>query len=72
MASAMIGCPKYCRDDVVMFEYNGTTYEGKIFVVNGHGIFGMNDQPYYDIIVESDEPMLYKNIPESAVTTAKS
>ena len=59
--------PKYSRNEIVRFYHNGAAYEGKILVVNDLGIFGMTDQPYYDIIVEGSEPMLYKNIPESAI-----
>ena len=62
-----LGFPKYNRNEIVRFYHNGTAYEGKILVVNGLGIFGMTDQPYYDIVVEGDEPMLYKNIPESSI-----
>lgn len=61
------GFPKYNRDEIVNFEDNDAVYEGKILVVNGRGIFGADDQPYYDIIVGNDNPVLYKNIPEIAI-----
>ncbi len=66
------GFPKYSRDDIVHFEDNDAVYEGKILVVNGRGIFGVDDQPYYDIIVGNDNPVLYKNIPEIAITNKNS
>ena len=68
------GFPKYSRDEIVNFEDSDAVCEGKILVVNGRGIFGADDQPYYDIIVGNDNLVLYKNIPENAITkkTAKS
>ena len=62
-----LGFPKYSRNEIVRFYHNDTAYEGKVLVVNSRGIFGMTNQPYYDIVVEGDEPMLYKNIPESSI-----
>ncbi len=66
------GFPKYSRDEIVCFEDNDAVYEGKIFVVNGRGIFGADDQPYYDIIAGNDNPVLYKNIPEIAIININS
>ena len=65
------GFPKYSRDEIVSFEDKDTMYEGRILVVNGNGIFGMEDQPYYDIVLENGDPMLFKNIPESAIKAKK-
>ena len=49
------------------FRNAGSEYEGVIIVVNSHGIFGMNDQPYNDILTDNGEQILFKNIPESAI-----
>ena len=61
------GSPKYSRDDKVRFKNVGSEHEGVIIVVNSHGIFGMNDQPYYGILTDNGEQMLFKNILESAI-----
>lgn len=66
-SKADVDSPKYSCDDKVRFKNVGSEHEGVIIVVNSHGIFGMNDQPYYDILTDNGEQMLFKNIPESAI-----
>jgi hypothetical protein len=60
----MIGHPKYKRSDVVTFKCRDDVKTGTIYIVDSWGTFEQNDEPSYDIMVES-ENCLYKHIRES-------
>lgn len=62
----MLGNPKYSRNDIVTFEFNGETKIGTIAIIDTHGTIEQNTEVSYDIFVE-DENCLYKHIVESLV-----
>lgn len=62
----MIGHPKYKRNDVVSFKFNDAIKTGTVYIVDAYGTFEQNEEPSYDIFVES-ENTLYKHVRESKV-----
>lgn len=62
----MIGHPKYKRDDVVSFKFKDEVKTGTVYIVDSYGTFEQNEEPSYDILVES-ENTLYKHVRESKV-----
>lgn len=73
----MLGKPKYKKGDIVKFDIipfnsdESIECEGYIFIVDKWGIFGYDDDVYYDIMVEdynnTGERMLVKHIKESDI-----
>lgn len=73
----MIGKPKFQLGDIVSFDITGENdvthrVTGKITVVDKYGIFGRNDDVFYDVMVEnwlgSNTSMFVKHIIESGIT----
>ncbi|MBR3841185.1 MAG: hypothetical protein IKM20_08625 [Erysipelotrichales bacterium] len=65
----MIGKPKYKINDKVKFYFdNGvskTLMNGEIRIVDAYGIFGNDEDVFYDInAIEDGKKVLYKHIPE--------
>ena len=71
----MYGNPKYKKGDIVTFDINVDDevieYEGQVYIVDKYGIFGYNDDVYYDVMVENYngkcESLLVKHIKESNI-----
>ncbi len=71
----MYGKPKYKKGDTVKFDIfnsdESIECEGWVYVVDKYGIFGYNDDVYYDVMVENyndaGEKMLVKHIKESNI-----
>ena len=73
----MYGKPKYQESDIVKFDIiplnsdESIECEGWVYVVDKYGIFGYNDDVYYDVMVENyndtGEKMLVKHIKESNI-----
>ena len=63
------GYPQFREDQEVVFKKDNEQLHGTIEIVNAYGIFGDNEQPYYDILADIKVSfVLYKGIPESDVT----
>jgi hypothetical protein len=62
----MIGHPQYKRNDVVSFKFKDEVKTGTVYIVDAYGTFEQNEEPSYDILVES-ENTLYKHVRESKV-----
>ena len=52
---------KFDYDDLVSFDIDGKTKTGKVYIIDRFGTFEQNEEPSYDIMVES-ENCLYKHI----------
>lgn len=71
----MYGNPKYKKGDIVTFDINVDDevieYEGRVYIVDKYGIFGYNDDVYYDVMVDNyndkGESLLVKHIKESNI-----
>ena len=75
----MIGKPKYKVDDEVSFKIKDMkkieyTLTGRVYIVDAYGTFEQNEEPSYDVMVESGDyplltsyPCLFKHIRESRV-----
>ena len=62
----MLGNPKYKYGEEVLFDIDGRSLKGRIYIVDAYGTFFQADEPSYDVMVEK-EKCLYKHIPESWV-----
>lgn len=62
----MIGHPKYKREDIVSFKFKDKVKTGTVYIVDSYGTFEQNEEPSYDILVET-ENTLYKHVRESLV-----
>lgn len=62
----ILGKPRYRIGDIVSFTARDGIKEGKVLIVDAYGTFDQNDEPSYDILVES-ENCLYKHVIESEV-----
>ena len=60
----MIGHPKYKINDIVTFNCKDEVKTGTVHVVDSWGTFEQQEEPSYDILVES-ENTLYKHVRES-------
>ena len=67
---AMIGKPKYRRNQNVSFVLGDKTIQGKIAIVDKFGTFEQHNEVSYDIFC-ADEDCLYKHIPEPMITAIK-
>ena len=56
--------PKYNVGDIVKFQFVDEIKEGSVFIVDRYGTFEQNEEPSYDIMIDS-ENCLYKHIRES-------
>lgn len=56
--------PDYDYDDVVSFMCGDEKKTGKVYIIDRYGTFEQNEEPSYDVLVES-ENCLYKHIRES-------
>lgn len=56
--------PDYKLNDVVSFMCNDEKKTGKVYIVDRYGTFEQDEEPSYDVLVES-ENCLYKHIRES-------
>ena len=68
----MLGRPKFKYNDEVQFEFNGSKFSGRIYIVDAFGTFEQNNEVSYDIMVEhypdiNGGPCLVKHILETSV-----
>lgn len=56
--------PDYKLNDIVSFMCNDEKKTGKVYIVDRYGTFEQDEEPSYDVLVESDN-CLYKHIRES-------
>lgn len=62
----MLGHPKFQLNDIVIFTLGGEEIKGKIYIIDAYGTFFKPDDVSYDIM-DIEERVLYKHIPESCV-----
>ena len=62
----MLGQPKYRYGDIVRFDFDGKEKTGMVAIVDRWGTFENNTDVSYDIL-NKEEKMLYKHIPEKYV-----
>lgn len=54
-SDTVLGVPKFRREEVVLFDYQGEPMMGMITDILPWGPFGKHDEPYYEILVFADE-----------------
>ena len=52
----MLGKPKYTYKQIVRFKCNNKELVGRIEIVDSYGTWEQNEEPSYDIYVESSNP----------------
>lgn len=68
----MLGHPEYKYGEEVMFDCNGQSLKGRIYIIDAYGTFFDNSDVSYDIMVENsprynNAKCLYKHINEKYV-----
>ena len=68
----MLGNPKYKYGEEVLFDLDGRSLKGRIYIVDAYGTFFDNSDVSYDIMVEesphfNNTRCLYKHINEKFV-----
>ena len=67
--ASTLGCPRYLIGDLVKFNIDDETIEGRISIIDAYGTYEQQDEPSYDILVRGKDgtKCLYKHVRESII-----
>lgn len=67
----MLGNPKFKYGDKVQFEVDKIKKVGTVEIIDKYGTFYDDSDVSYDIMVQEENPILYKHVNERFVTLAE-
>ena len=67
--ASTLGSPRYLIGDLVKFNIDDETIEGRISIIDAYGTYEQQDEPSYDILVrgKDETKCLYKHVRESII-----
>ena len=68
--ASTLGSPRYLIGDLVKFNIDDETIEGRISIIDAYGTYEQQDEPSYDILVRGKDgtKCLYKHVRESIIS----